>query len=285
MNIIEQIKKTKNDDEIKAIIDKKIKIETEKSIIANNNATFLGPYIGINPNLRLITNENINELEYEDTIYNSSWIGFIPSGTKLNYGSFTDYANGYQYNSGYYYYIEDFSYIYEFAKYIKDKEFKNKYSILKYIDIFLKNYYLNIVNPIDRMDLHQLIVNKNDLYMTPTKEHNNSDFIKRGASMCTEYSSAAVNILSIFGIQAFYLQAKYHAYNMIKLPNEDNGYDYFVYDITDRVIVYDVGKSIETDEAYFQKLDDFDDQDLDELLLGLTVQMKQELTMSIIIII
>ena len=102
------------------------------------------------------------------------------------------------------------------------------------------------------------------------KEHSNKDFKGNGYAQCTEFASSMSNLLSIFGIDIVYIQDTYHAYNIIALQNEFNTeiYDYYVVDTTIRIACYDIDTPYYTEEAYIEKIEDFDENSFVEFLRG-----------------
>lgn len=266
MDLLEEIRNAKNEEEIKIIIDGIITELTKSSIIMNEGNTVIGAVLDYNPHYHFL--KSSDELITQG--YNGYYLGFIPKGTKLVYGVCTNTDCFSQFSQGYYYYLDDFSYIYEFAKYIKDKKVNDEFDIISYVYKFLRKYFDNYFNPKDRTSIHSLLLKDETSYFKPIKEHSNKDFVHNGSALCSEFSSAANNLLNLFGIDTVYLQDTDHAYNIVCIPNKDDEevLDYYLFDTTLRIFSYNLDNNNYTLEAYIEYIPDFDEEKLYELLRG-----------------
>lgn len=260
MDIIEEIKNTKNEEEIIKIINKKIE-EEEKVSKKLNNHTVIGAELEINPRASLLFKDD--EEKYCE--YNGYYLGFIPKGTKINYGTLTSFTTGLQFTGGFYYYMDDYTYIYEFAKFIKDKVVESEFDIIGYTYAFLKYFFEKNINRKDRDNIHTLICKTETDYYKPLKEHSIKDFFHNGAALCSEYSSATSNILNVFGITTYYIQDMEHAYNIFVLPNNEKN-EYYLLDTTVKVGAYNLENKDFYEEAYIEELQDFDDNSFYDFL-------------------
>ncbi len=269
MNLVEFIKNESSEKEVQAKINKIIKKLTKDSNDMNKNISVIGPTLDVNPKPHIYTSENDKVVQE----YNGYYCGFIPEGTKLVYGTMNNYSNLTQCTSGWFYYMDDFSYIYEFARYIKDKDIRDEFSIIKYAYKFLMSYYNRPLTPTDRNNIHRLLLKDHFLYFEPARRHSNRDFIGNGSAMCSEYASAICNILNVFGIQTVYLQSATHAYNIICIPSreEEGVIDYYLFDSVIQVYSYDMGSEDFVGEAYFEYIPNFDDEELYKFFRGETV--------------
>lgn len=261
MDVVYEIQNAQNDEEIKKIIDRRIKEETKKSIKDNDGETIIGPKLEINPEFHFLRYEDEKIFQDNEGFY----LGFIPKGTKLVYGILTNYDCLSQYSSGYYYYIDDFSYIYEFAKFIKTQDVKDEYDLIPLVYAFLRDYYDNILNPKNRRNLHKLILKDEYFSFIPTKEHSNADFINTNAALCSEFASAAQNILNVMGIYSIYIQDFDHAYNIICLQDK-NIIDYYIFDCAKRMVAYNLSDNNYSETPFIEYIKDFDEEQLYELL-------------------
>ncbi len=214
--LIAEIKNSKNEEEIKQIIDSVI-IECLEALEEINIDTKVKNTLGVESDInyeRIYLNEN----DKNDNTYNMQavWTGFIPKTTKIIYGINIDKYKEVA-NQGSYYYIDDNSYLYEFSKFIKEKEIDTDEDFILYVYDFLNKYLGNILNKKQRKDIHKLIYKNENVFYKPIKEHSNKDFIGTGGAMCTEYATLAQNILTLYGFDMMYLMDDKHAYNLIFL--------------------------------------------------------------------
>ena len=104
MDLVYLLQQTKSDEEIKALIDDIIKTLTDISNLTNNYNNVIGAKININPEFHVLRDVSEKYIQ----VYNGYYIGFIPKGTKLVYGTMNDFEHISQCNAGQYYYIDDF---------------------------------------------------------------------------------------------------------------------------------------------------------------------------------
>ena len=252
---------------IKLIINHYIKKALKDSNYMNELTDTIGFHSEINKVFPIIT--DLND-DVELTISNQSlWFGFIPKDIKIVY--FFEIINNTCANQGYYYYLNDYNYLYDFANYIKNKKIINDISFLAYVHKFVYKYFSTFNKYIDRESLHHLILDSNEKFYKPIKEHNITDFKNRGAAMCSEYSALVQNILSVFGYQTTYIHGEIdkdnekqccHAFNLAVIDNM-----YSIIDSSIPIECFDIHNNSKTFPFIFC-LNDFDDDDLEDFLLG-----------------
>lgn len=259
----------RNNESVKKIINKYINKAKKEAFDKNFDSTTIGFNSDINPSLLIdITNlDDIQEMTISGTPF---WLGFIPENVKIVY-SF-EIGNCTIANEGYYYYISDNSYLYEFAKYLKDKKIKNDITFIVYVTDFIRKYFSTLYNPIDRDQLHHLIYDANNLLYEPIKEHSIIDFKGKGAALCSEYSALFQNILSAFGYESIYIHGEIdhngesnlcHAFNIITMDDK-----YTIVDPSVTINCIDYNKKVQKIYPYIYELDDYNDEDLNNFLLG-----------------
>ena len=262
IDLINDIKNTKNDEEIKEIIDEIILecLEALEEIdIDTKVLNTLGVESEINNNRCYINQYDVNDDEFN---IQSIWTGFIPNNTKIIYGVYID-KNRDVSNKGQYYYLDDNSYLYEFSKYIKDKEIETEEDFISYVYDFLEEYLGNFINPKERQDIHKLLYKNDDYYFKPTKEHSNKDFVGTGGAMCTEYSTLAQNIFTIYGFDMMYMMDDKHAYNLISIRDKVH-----ILDLSMNVVVLDLDGNVIGDMPFLEEIEDFDSNYLNRVVYG-----------------
>ena len=231
MDIIDQIKSVENDRELEALTFAAIQEACEYSSKANEPTKTLGSFLDINANLKLSTPDNSNIQLY---LARTCYLGYIPKGTRIVYGTFLNTLNHGYSNNGFYYYADDESYVYDFFKYIREQKIEDDYNILVALSDFLADYFNQGIGSINRDSLHQLFMGPNGRFYPPVKEHSIKDFIGNGAALCTEYSLLAENILSALGFDIMYVMDNNHAYNIITHNNKA-----YILDYSQGIAVYD----------------------------------------------
>ncbi len=260
--LIDLIKNTESDEEIKEIIDEVIDecIEALKEVnIDTRVMNTLGVLSEINKNRIYMDEYDENGIEFD---MQAVWTGFIPNTTKIIYGVYID-KNRDVSNKGQYYYLNDNSYLYEFSKYIKDKEIETEEDLISYVYDFLEEYLGNFINPKARQDIHKLLYMNDDYYFKPTKEHSNKDFVGTGGAMCTEYSTLAQNILTIYGFDMMYMMDDKHAYNLISIRDKVH-----ILDLSMNVVVLDLDGKVIGDLPFLEEIEDFDSDYLNRVVYG-----------------
>ena len=260
--LIDEIKKTNNDEEIKEIINEIIEecLEALKEInIDTRVSNTLGVESDINFKRIYLDEEDVNENTYN---MQAVWTGFIPVNTKIVYAI---YINEYKdvSNEGHYYYLNDNSYLYEFSKYIKDKEVNDETDFIMYVFTFLNEYLGNIFNSKKRNDIHKLIYRNDNSFYEPTKEHSNSDFINTSGAMCTEYASLAQNILTVYGFDMMYLMTDKHAYNLICLDEKIH-----ILDLSICIPIYNSNNEIIGKLPFLEEIEDYSNDKLKRVIYG-----------------
>ena len=260
--LLEKIRNTTTDEEIKQIVDEVIEkcIEELKELGVDLS---VAPTIGMDSDINY-TKYYKSENDNNDCNYKiqAAWTGFLPKGTKIVYGVVIDQYKDVA-NRGYYYYLNDNSYLYEFSKFIKDKEIETDEDFILYVYDFLNDYFGNLIQSKDRYILHKLLYKNNDAYFKPTKEHTNKDFVGCGAAMCTEYSSLAENILTLYGFDMMFLMNDKHAYNLIYLNEK-----MYLLDFSMSISVLDLNGDQIGDLPFLEEIEDFDEDYLKRLVYG-----------------
>jgi len=189
--------------------------------------------------------------------------GYIKKGTKMVYG--VEYnSDGDIGNNGNYYYMNDESYLYEFCHYIKDQEVCDEVDLFDHIMFFLKNYF-GVIKKQDRGEMFSLLVDRYGKFIQPVNDHDISWFKGSGNAMCSEYSSVAQNIMSLFGIDSYLIigreitgndAGQSHAFNLVSINDDDN----LLVDFANHVVVYDIDFSKMGDSPFIGEIDKIDDQ-------------------------
>lgn len=237
MEVIDRIKRCKNDEELYWLTKKLIK-EAIKDVKGLNS------YRGL-----IGTKSEINRKECDfDPNKNERisvsvpfWNGYIPLGTKIVYGIACGKGFNFDSNCGYYYYVDDDSYIYDFVKSLKNYEIETTFDLITIINGFVKRLFEKYFNPKNRMEMHRLLLKGDYQFFEPIKEHSIKDFYGNGSAQCTEYALITSNLLSVLKIPVCYCMDKTHAFNLFfekKLDKED-GYDGYILDYSEAVSAYD----------------------------------------------
>ena len=143
--------------------------------------------------------------------------------------------------------MDDGDYIVEFAKYIKEKEVENEYELFDYVLEFLRDYFGEI-KTIERSEMFQMILKDEKTFYPAIQEHMLSDFRKKGNAMCSEYATAAQNILSVFGFdmglvigqeQTDGYKEETHAFNLVSFKERKSKEEiYLLLDFAGYINVY-----------------------------------------------
>ncbi len=212
MDILEEIKKCKTDEELKELVEEAIKVFTDIAKQENICTDYLGDNIGYNP--RIITGDHDG---YES---NNIWNGYIPKGVRVVYARFKDNLVDQYTNNGFYYYLDDESYIYDFFKYIKEvDDIEDEQDIIMYVNAFIEDRFARYFEPKQREAMHTLFCKDERLFYPPIHEHSYKDFYYNGSARCTEIAIMAQNLLSLLGFEVIYANDFNHAYN-IYIPSE-----------------------------------------------------------------
>lgn len=266
MDIYNEIMKCKSDDELRAFADFLCdRLTMEKEDCKCNT---IGSVIGYNPlDVDLKCDNSFGNEFYR---FLNCWVGYIPVGTKIVYGSC--FHDNYKYfsNEGCYYFIDDNSFVYEFFKYIKKYSIMEEYDIVLAIFHFIENNYISYLDHLQREDVHKMILRPDGFYYDRIKEHSINDFNKEKCSQCTEVSFYTQNLLSIFGIESLYIMDTDHAYNICQLSDfeDSNKKSYYVLDCSDWVFCYDYKHNLIDKMPFIKKIDGCDDEFLQNFIDG-----------------
>ena len=199
--------------------------------------------------------------------------GYIKENTKIIYGMIYD-GEGNISNNGSYYYIDTHEYIKEFCKYISKIDISNEYELFEYLLDFLKEYF-GYFEKISRNEMFKLIVDNYGRNMTPINEHGLSWFKCKGNALCTEYSIMAQNILNVFGIESYLVigtiktgneKAVGHAYNLLRIYDDDGYEKNLLVDFCNHVNVYDTNFRLLAPSPFIEKLEYLDQEFINELV-------------------
>ena len=250
------INECNDDEELKETIDTYIDAYTLISADLNpigNEIKTIGRIIDINPTYEL----NVFNSELET---NNKWYGFIPEDIKIVYS--TTKNNGKYYNEGNYYYIKDRQYLYDFANSIKGEKIDNFGMFLDYLYTYMSIYFNNSIGDSSRDDINKLLLDSKGLYYEPNVTPDIKDFKDMGCAMCSEYSTMAQNILSIFGYDVLLIFDDLHAYNIYFNTKDDP----YILDFQSGINVYNYNGEFLGQVPYMSKIDNYDDKLLENVL-------------------
>ena len=201
--------------------------------------------------------------------------GYIPKNTKITYGVINNIASGLVYNGGRYYYLDDDSYIVDFCKFIRNADVLDEYDLFDYTLLFLQRYF-GCFERINREDMFKMIYNESGLFLDPVGEHKFSDFKKKGSALCSEYSIAAQNILSVFGFDMYVVLGaqgserkdyESHAYNLISYTEEETSCEInALIDFSNSVVVMNSKLEKVCRSPFIEYIDHIDSEFLDDLM-------------------
>jgi hypothetical protein len=223
MDIIDEIKNAENEMDLEVIAFNAIAQAKEYSQENNEPRDTIGSIIDFNGHPKIVTSENDRQ---DDCMICNCYVGYIPLGMRIVYGTFVNTKNKAYSNNGYYYYLDDESYVKEFFKYLHDHETEDDYDIIVLLNDFMAEYFDKSVDWITRENLHQLFWRPNGRFYPPCKEHSIQDFYGNGAAQCSEYATFAQNVLSALGFRILYLMDTQHAYNIIICDDKPYVLDY-----------------------------------------------------------
>ena len=254
-----------SDDEIDYLVERQIK-DLDKEKINDDD------YIGYKAN----NNYTQHEMEENGTYFVETKCfhsGYINENTKIIFGMTYD-IEGNVSNKGNYYYLDNHDYIKEFCKYISKIDVSNEYELFEYLLDFLKEYF-GCFEQIDRSEMFKLIVDNNGNSIKPLKEHGLSWFKGKGNAMCTEYSAAAQNILSLFGIECYLVFGTIktgnekpggHAYNILRIYDNEGNEKNLLVDFFNHVKIYDVDFKFIAPSPFIEELEVFDQEFVNEFV-------------------
>lgn len=233
MDIVDEIKKCKTDEELKALAEEAIEIFTKQAKQDNLCTCFLGDNISYNPTF-ISGDPNYYEA-------NNTWFGYIPKGMKVTYGRIKEKGCKSFTNMGCYYYLDDDSYIYDFFKFIKEEDIEDDFDIIFAVFKFLNKRFSKFFEPTERKQLHKLIYKDDQYYFPPVREHSIKDFYYNGSAKCTEYAVMAQNLMSSLNLETILINDFNHAYN-IYIPgnNENKVKDAYIVDFSQWVPCYNL---------------------------------------------
>lgn len=265
MDIVEMIKKCRDDDELKELVDEVIEVYTNMAKYENDDMDYIGTCLDINPINYHIDDPNFEIDRYYDCV--NFWKGYIPLGTKIVYGRF--YIPKYRTSShkGCYYYVDDDNYIFDFFKMIKEeKDIDNVHDIIFLVFRFIEKKFVRYFNPKDRNVINKLIHKTDELYFRPVKEHSIKDFYGNGSAMCSEIALIAENLMSVLGYEIMYMEDKEHAYNIFVDHVDEKDVDIYVLDFANWVECYDVNFNLIAKSPYIEKIDGGDNELIDQMV-------------------
>ena len=265
LEILEQIKKCKTDEEIKSLAQERIKECTLTAREENNDLDYIGEDLSYNP--------TIKNIDPNYRAANNLWVGYIPKGMKIVYGRFRESINNPFTNRGRYYYLDDESYIYEFYKFFKEDNYKfdDEFDMIVYVHEFLNNKLERCFEGRKREDINKMIYKDNYIMYDRIKEHSIKDLYDNGSAMCTEYAIMGQNILSTLGYEMIYVNDLDHAYN-IYVPYEENNENVkdeeaYIVDFSNWVMCVDYNFDFLTKAPFFGKIE-CKSENLDEFFNG-----------------
>ncbi len=238
MNVIRKIKYyCKTDEDLKRFAESRVRKLTRLSR-HDNKGKLIGADLDINPHGIIYKDKDEQAAFSERPI----WFGFIPKGTKIVYGRMRNQESGIPSNAGYFYHNDDVSYIYEFFKYIKDLEFGECNDAMTIVNDFIRIKLDKELNRKNRVIMHKLLIDKNNRFIEPIKEHLYSDFYYNGSARCSELALMAQNLFSSLDLDIIYLIDKEHAYNVFldyEDPSDKEVADFYVVDYSKCVSIFD----------------------------------------------
>lgn len=251
MEVVEKIKKCKDDEQLYWLTKKLIKEATKESKELNGYRGLIGTKSEIN---RKECDFDPNKKErYSFSV--PFWDGYIPLGTKIVYGIACGKQFTFDSNCGYYYYVDDDSYVYDFIKYVKDWDIEDIFDLVSLINGFSRKLFDNYFEPKNRVQMHKLLLKEDYVFYEPIKEHSIKDFYGTGSAQCTEYALIASNLLSIFKIPVFYCMDTTHAFNVVFDETEENDYEGYILDYSHCAFAYDELSKYVGRYPFYEKID------------------------------
>ncbi len=256
MEILDKIKKCKNNRQLYNLIRKRLVECVDEGIDKNDGCEVIGEMLDINPNYGITLNPN--ELYYQYDI-NVFWNQFIPPNVKIVFGIETpDICH-----NGYYYYMNDYDYIFEFVKYIKDQDVYDESEFVGYVFDFMRKYFnLSLLNENLRERYFKLICDQYGRYFPPSEKRSNRLFKGSSMARCTELGATGQNIMSFFGMDTLYVHDQEHAYNIVKFSDEST----FVVDFAKGVYGYNIVKNKRFLLPFMGEIENCTDEVLQELV-------------------
>ena len=171
---------------------------------------------------------------------NTVFKGFIPFSTKIKYAS----HNMETYN------MQTKDFFYDFAKFVKDNNYKTGMEIVLVLEYFINSYFGIFKHDIREYIFNQVAWNTSttdEEYFAKLENNEIGDLKGQSAAMCTERAALAQQILSLFGFEAYYCigcidlgyKQEPHAFNIVKRKN-----DYAILDYSIPVMSYNTNNSI-----------------------------------------
>ncbi len=202
------------------------------------------------------------------------FLGFIDDEVKVKvyYGYISSNSPIKSSKSAEAFYLDNINIYYDFI--VKYKEHINEHDLLKMFQD-LQNYFT------DTFGLTGSQKKRNEVYCEHSVELQNQvidkdllsvhELAKKGAAMCLERSAILQNILSLLGLNSYFIYGKLekvedeehsvelHSYNIIKITNED----YLIYDISNPL-------SLEhnNEKYYFPAINVISEEQLNNLISG-----------------
>ena len=258
-SLLDLIRQSKSDEELKEIIDFHIEEFTKKARV-DNSVNYIGVNADINPQYNIVY--DMDDLLGDLSPSNSRWIGYIPSDVKVSYKTVTN--KGVTHNECFYY-MGDESYLYEFAKFIRDKKVSEDLSFIIHVHDFVHQYFDCEIDSVKREKFHSLLFDKDGKRVLPTKKRVLSELKGLGAALCTEYTVMGQNIMTLFGLKTEVICDKGHVYNVYF---DDNG-EINIVDFQHIINMYDVNQKFLRTLPFIETILDCDEKKYKLMLLGL----------------
>lgn len=251
MEVVDRIHRCKNDEQLYWLTKKLIKEAISETKGLNGYRGLIGTMSEINRKECDFDPEKKERYSFSVPF----WNGYIPLGTKIVYGIACGKKITFDSNCGYYYYVDDESYVYDFIKYVKDWDIEDNFDLVSLINGYSRKLFDNIFNPINRMQMHKLLLKEDYVFYEPIKEHSIKDFYGTGSAQCTEYALIANNLLSIFKVPVYYCMDESHAFNIVFDENEENQYEGYILDYSNCAFAYDELSNYVGRYPFYEKID------------------------------
>ena len=254
----------------------RLRIEEEEklSFDVDDNVSTIGYLLDYNPKDFHIDKNFISQFGVDIRCFYS---GYIHRGMKFVYGLSYD-GLGIVSNDGRYYYLDTDQYIYDFCEFIHDKDIVNEFELFDYLLEFIRDYF-GVIKDVDRDKMFQMIRRgDNRIYYDPISEHQFSWFHKAGNAMCSEYALIVQNVLSVFGMDSYFVIGREktgneasdsHAFNLVSFVEEDTEEEvHALIDFANYVNVFDVHFHCVGESPYIGYLDKLDEEFVQGIVQG-----------------
>lgn len=259
MDILDILNSCQDESELIDFIESRIAQCIKEGNEINDGFEVIGEMVDINPKRDIILQDSPDSL-YDQYDINIFWKQFIPPNVKIVFGiEYPDVRH-----NGYYYYMDDFDYLFSFISGILGKEINDELDLICYINMFLRQYFVNITEKRNREDYFKLLCDSNAWYYQPTIKHSISFFKGKSLAQCTEFGAVAQNIMSFFGIDTLYVHDNLHAYNIVEFGGEEKSTS--VVDFSQGVYLYNILDKQRTILPFIGDIDHCSDELLQELM-------------------